>query len=290
VPSHAGPTGRPGPLRSAAHEVLRRPEVLAAAVVDVESGLALDVVVSDGTRLEADALAAAQVEVLRSTVDLARVLRRSTTEIVVRQGEAVFHLVRPLPDPVGAGLAVAVLVAAPERNLRRVRKLLDRIDPRGLVPSGPPVRPAPAEAVGSPEVPAPRTPDAGDVRRVTVGAFTGRTDTATVHDAAGRSDRRAATVAQVGPAAREPAVGEPTAPFPVVEPDVVARPSRVAGPGDSRVPTGGLADVVDRGPGGEVDPGASDWFDPVVPGEPPPLRRSLHARPETDHLVLRRRF
>jgi hypothetical protein len=34
---------------------------------------------------------------------------------------------------------------------------------------------------------------------------------------------------------------------------------------------------------------ASDWFEPVVPGEPPPLRRSLHARSETDHLVLRRR-
>lgn len=284
MPSRAGTAGAPGPLRSAAHEVLRRPEVLAAALVDVESGLALDVALSDGLRrdpgVDADAVAAAQVEVLRSTADLARVLRRATAEVVVRQGEAVFHLVRPLPDPVGGGVAIAVLVAAPERNLRRVRRLLDRIDPRALVPSGPPVRPAPprpaveppavAVAVPTP-VPVPRTPEQG-----------------------------------------EPGPGGHTAPVPATAPfaavrapggsETGIRPTRVSEAGDSRAGSGGLAGVRSAGrlerapapapesePEPEPESAASDWFDPVVPGEPPPLRRTLRTRAETDHLVLRRR-
>ncbi|SDF13080.1 hypothetical protein [Pseudonocardia oroxyli] len=276
MPSRAGTAGAPGPLRSAAHEVLRRPEVLAAALVDVESGLALDVALSEGLRLDPeidpDAVAAAQVEVLRSTADLARVLGRSTAEVVVRQGEAVFHLVRPLPDPVGGGVAVAVLVAAPERNLRRVRRLLDRIDPRALVPSGPPVRPAPPRPVVDPPavavptpVPAPRTPEPG-----------------------------------------EPSPGGHTVPIPVTAPFAVVRapagpertirPTRVSEVGDSRGGSGGLAgthsgDRHEPGPAPEPEAAsaASDWFDPVVPGEPPPLRRTLRTRPDTDHLVLRRR-
>ncbi|MCF7549258.1 hypothetical protein [Pseudonocardia sp. WMMC193] len=274
MPSRAGTAGAPGPLRSAAHEVLRRPEVLAAALVDVESGLALDVAFSDGLRLDPgvdpDAVAAAQVEVLRSTADLARVLRRSTAEVVVRQGEAVFHLVRPLPDPVGGGVAVAVLVAAPERNLRRVRRLLDRIDPRALVPSGPPVRPAPPRPAVEPPavavaVPAPRAPEHG-----------------------------------------EPGPGGHTAPVPATAPFAVVRapggsertirPTRVPEVGDSRAGGGGLAGTHsgDRhapapAPAPEPASAASDWFDPVVPGEPPPPRRTLRTRAETDHLVLRRR-
>ncbi|GAA4555786.1 hypothetical protein [Pseudonocardia xishanensis] len=139
--------GSPGLLRTAAADVLRRPEVLAAALVDVASGLTLDAVTADRARLDVEAVAAAQVEAMRGAAELSRVLRGDPTELVVRQGNAVLHVLRPLPDPgSAAGLLLSVLVAAPERNLRRVRKALDRVDPRALVPAAPPVAPRPRQS------------------------------------------------------------------------------------------------------------------------------------------------
>ncbi|WP_344740856.1 hypothetical protein, partial [Pseudonocardia halophobica] len=146
--------GSPGVLRVAAKEVLRQPSVLACALVDVESGLTLDAETADRARLDTEAVAAAQAEVIRAAQALAQVVRGAPAEVVVRQGSAVLHLIRLLPDPAGPGLVLSVLVLTPERNLRKVRRVLDRVDPATFVPR----RPRATSSVAAPEVTA--APDA----------------------------------------------------------------------------------------------------------------------------------
>ncbi|MEU7819153.1 hypothetical protein, partial [Pseudonocardia sp. NPDC049154] len=140
--------GSPGVLRVAAKEVLRQPSVLACALVDVESGLTLDAETADRARLDTEAVAAAQAEVIRAAQALAQVVRGAPAEVVVKQGSAVLHLIRLLPDPVGPGLVLSVLVLTPERNLRKVRRVLDRVDPAAFVPR----RPRAASPVATSEV------------------------------------------------------------------------------------------------------------------------------------------
>ncbi|WP_433508024.1 hypothetical protein ACQP04_17130 [Pseudonocardia halophobica] len=146
--------GSPGVLRVAAKEVLRQPSVLACALVDVESGLTLDAETADRARLDTEAVAAAQAEVIRAAQALAQVVRGAPAEVVVRQGSAVLHLIRLLPDPAGPGLVLSVLVLTPERNLRKVRRVLDRVDPATFVPR----RPRATSPVAAPGVTA--APDA----------------------------------------------------------------------------------------------------------------------------------
>jgi len=248
--------GSPGLLRAAAHEVLRRPEVLAVALVDVASGLTLDAVTADRARLDVEAVAATQVEALRGCVELGRVLRGTPTEVVVRQGTAVLHVLRPVPDPgSAAGLLLSVLVAAPERNLRRVRKALDRLDPRSLVPPAPPVVARPREVRSAP---------AADARLAELPRFQpGPSQPAPSGIPAARSEGRSAVPAP-----------PPVPPAPRTGPSA-----------SSREATQPLPVLL------SVGPAASEvkWFEPVVPGSPPPPRRVVEAPAEPPPLVVRRR-
>ncbi|MCW0211955.1 MAG: hypothetical protein OJJ54_01210, partial [Pseudonocardia sp.] len=163
-------------LRAAARDLVRSSAVLACTLVDAGSGMLLDAHVTGrvpGGTDELENLAAAQVELVRAAEDVrARAAwAGAPSEIVMAQGSGLFHLVRALPDPYGDGLVLAVLVAAPERNLRRVRRKLDRIDPGALVPRRPvapptPVPPGPAPASGTSSEPSvPQVPAAPLPRR-----------------------------------------------------------------------------------------------------------------------------
>ncbi|MEK6440166.1 hypothetical protein [Pseudonocardia sp. T1-2H] len=134
--------GSPGVLRGAGRELVRLPAVLACALVDAGSGMVLDAHVTGRTPGGVDGLAdvaAAQLELVRTAEDLraGAPWAGHPAEIVVAHGPGLFHLVRPVADPYGDGLVLAVLVAAPERNLRRVRRKLDKIEPASLVPGRP---------------------------------------------------------------------------------------------------------------------------------------------------------
>jgi len=263
--------GSPGLLRAAAHEVLRRPEVLAVALVDVASGLTLDAVTADRARLDVEAVAATQVEALRGCVELGRVLRGTPTEVVVRQGTAVLHVLRPVPDPgSAAGLLLSVLVAAPERNLRRVRKALDRLDPRSLVPPAPPVVARPREV---------RSDPASDARLAELPRFQpGPSHPTPSGIPAARSEGRSAVPAALAaPTAPTPAPAPPAPPAPSTSPTAPSASSREA--------TQPLPVLL------SVGPAASEvkWFEPVVPGSPPPPRRVVETPAEPPPLVVRRR-
>ncbi|MCE3554773.1 hypothetical protein LWC33_25390 [Pseudonocardia sp. RS11V-5] len=221
--------GSPGVLRVAAKEVLRQPSVLACALVDVESGLTLDAETADRARLDTEAVAAAQAEVIRAAQALAQVVRGAPAEVVVKQGTAVMHLIRLLPDPAGPGLVLAVLVVTPERNLRKVRRVLDRIDPAAFVPRR--LRAAPAAAVS--EVPpapdeAAGSPAAVSADAVPVGPF----PAAVAPGPAAPGTATAAPGAAAGPAPARPAPAGTTASPPAgrpVVPPVPAWAARSAG-------------------------------------------------------------
>ncbi|GAA1833833.1 hypothetical protein GCM10009836_09950 [Pseudonocardia ailaonensis] len=315
-----GIPGSPGVLRTAAREVLRQSCVLACVLVDAESGLTLDAETAERARLETEAVAAAQAEVMRASGVLSRVVRGTPTEIVIRQGTAALHVLRGLPDPYGPGLVLAVLVAPPERNLRKVRRALDRIDPAALVPPRPHSSPAagsgPPPDPGSPGIHSPGIHSSGPVPRVPAPVTPPAQERAPVPPPdPGRFRAFAASPQPFGsprpvlpaPAALAAPPGHPGDGRRTVPGRAGGQPPRelAARPVDAgapplprRVPaaaaTGGLAPRPAALP---EPPRPVDWFAPAVPGEPPPPRRVVIEQEEHEeadpyrvaHAVPRRR-
>ncbi|NMH95661.1 hypothetical protein HF519_29855, partial [Pseudonocardia bannensis] len=129
----------PGILQSALGGVLRDAGVLAAALVDIDSGMALETYASGHWRVDPEVVAAGQADIVRATVDTMRssLPVGPPTEVVVNHRDHLYHVLQTVPDPCGDRLALALVVSGPARSLRRVRRRLRRVDPAALVPPRP---------------------------------------------------------------------------------------------------------------------------------------------------------
>jgi hypothetical protein len=155
--------------------LLRDSRIVAATLVDVDSGMVLDAWSAegpDGTAAVApdlELIGAQHAEVVRCALALLRTRlgpRKSlaagsegdTCEVVLGADGGCQHLLRTLPDPHGDRLALAVVVDGAHRVLDRVRKRLRAVSVDALT-AGPsmtrrPVRGGWSFAMPAPDVPA----------------------------------------------------------------------------------------------------------------------------------------
>jgi hypothetical protein len=123
--------------------MLRDPRVVAAALIDVDSGMALDAWTRGGAQGDQPAGSATTVAAEGWTADLefcaaghAELLRVARTlpghsdgepagdELVVSAGPARHHLLRAIPDPHGDRLVLSIVVDGSRRFAERVRRRL----------------------------------------------------------------------------------------------------------------------------------------------------------------------
>lgn len=153
----AGPAAGDAPV-AALRRIVGLPGVLAAAVVDVDSGLPLLVEASPECRLDLELVTAGQADLLRAALGVFRTLYRAgpPTRLVVSHGERLHHLVRSVADPFGDRLALAVLVCGRARALRRLVRHVGRLSDAALVP--PPIPLRGPHAASPSQTPAPDAP------------------------------------------------------------------------------------------------------------------------------------
>ncbi|MGQ0573454.1 MAG: hypothetical protein ACT4RN_04520 [Pseudonocardia sp.] len=133
-----------GPDHSRLARLLDDWSVVAAVLVDVDSGMTLDSYVPRETGLDLELMGAAHADLVRGVVDALTGLHRlgPPTEVVLSHSTGLHHVVRTVPDPHGGRLAVAVLVTGSDRTVARTRRRLRRIAPGDLVPRPVSARPA----------------------------------------------------------------------------------------------------------------------------------------------------
>lgn len=153
--------------------LLRDSRVVAAVLVDVDSGMVLDAwsAVRDGAP-DLELLGAQHAEVVRGSLALLRAWPRpdgpaaaEACEVVLGAEGGFRHLLRTVPDPHGDRLALAVVVNGPQRVLDRVSRRLRSVAVDALT-AGPsmsrrPVLGAWRFAMPGPDVPATAGPGAG---------------------------------------------------------------------------------------------------------------------------------
>ncbi|NMI01635.1 hypothetical protein HF526_30695, partial [Pseudonocardia sp. K10HN5] len=147
------PPGAPGGLEASLGRLVHDSRVIAAALVDYDSGMALQTYAAERSRVDLEYASAGHAELVRTAVDTFRSLLPASppTEIVVSHRDRLHHLMRPVPDPLGDRLVLTLLVSGPERGLRRIQRRLRAVDLSSLAPR--PAAPAPAPAPVEPASP-----------------------------------------------------------------------------------------------------------------------------------------
>lgn len=153
--------------------LLRDVRFLAAALVDVDSGMVLDAWSACGAAtgsLDLELIGAQHAEIVRCALELVRTWSGArdaagACEVVLGAEGGVRHLLRTVPDPLGDRLALAVVVDGPQRVLDRLRKRLQAVSADALT-AGPSMTRRPSDGGWSfdapgPEVPAQPEPGAG---------------------------------------------------------------------------------------------------------------------------------
>ena len=145
--------------------LLRDERIVAAALVDVDSGMVLDAWSAAGAAAGApdlELIGAQHAEIVRNALELLRTWPATggtvgTCEVVLGADDGCRHLLRTVPDPHGDRLALAVVVNGPQRVLDRVRKRLQAVSVDALT-AGPSMTRRPSEAGWSFDTPAPDAP------------------------------------------------------------------------------------------------------------------------------------
>jgi hypothetical protein len=145
--------------------LLRDQRIVAAALVDVESGMVLDAWSAADAAAGApdlELIGAQHAEIVRNALELLRTWPAAggaagTCEVVLGADDGCRHLLRTVPDPYGDRLALAVVLNGPQRVLDRVRKRLQAVSVDALT-AGPSMTRRPSEAGWSFDAPAPDVP------------------------------------------------------------------------------------------------------------------------------------
>ena len=153
--------------------LLRDVRIVAAALVDVDSGMVLDAWSAGGAATgspDLELIGAQHAEILRCALQLLRTWSGArdaagACEVVLGADDGCRHLLRTIPDPLGDRLALAVVVDGPQRVLDRVRKRVQAVSVDALT-AGPSMTRRPSDSGWSfdapgPEVPAQSEPGAG---------------------------------------------------------------------------------------------------------------------------------
>jgi hypothetical protein len=153
--------------------LLRDVRIVAAALVDVDSGMVLDAWSAGGSATgspDLELIGAQHAEILRCALEVLRTWcgaagAAEACEVVLGADGGVRHLLRTVPDPHGDRLALAVVVDGPQRVLDRVRRRLQTVSVDALT-AGPSMIRRPSGGGWSfdppgPDVPAQPEPGAG---------------------------------------------------------------------------------------------------------------------------------
>jgi hypothetical protein len=134
------PTAR---LGAALGRLLRDPRIIAAALVDYDSGMALETYGSNSCQLDLELATAGQAELMRVAVDTFRPLHPAgpTDGVTVSYGDNVHHLLTPITDPHGDRLLLSLIVVGSSSGLCMLRRRLRSMQPHQLN-IGPVVHPA----------------------------------------------------------------------------------------------------------------------------------------------------
>lgn len=141
-------------LSAVLRPLLADARIVAATLVDVDSGLILDGWSDDPAVGDLDLLGAGHADLARA----AGAVRRGTGELVVDTRDGRHHVLLEVPDPHGDRLAVAVVVSGRARHVERARRQLRAI-PIAALTEGPSLRRRPVDGAWFPTepIPAPRT-------------------------------------------------------------------------------------------------------------------------------------
>jgi hypothetical protein len=201
--------------------LLRDVRVVAAALVDVDSGMVLDAwaAATESDDADMELTGARHAELMRGALELARAWPWTDDggggcELVVDADGGCRHLVRTVPDPHGDRLALSVVVTGSARLLDRVRRRLRSVSVDALT-AGPSMTRRPGRsgwsfALPRPDVPA--TPDPAGGLAAAGSAHGGRPAQAV--DLFGARVDPARPAGPAAPPGAGPAPGRPTAPFP----------------------------------------------------------------------------
>lgn len=118
--------------------LLRDPRIIAAALVDYDSGMALETYGSSRCQLDLELATAGQAELMRVAVDAFRPLHPTgpADGLTVSYGDNVHHLLTPIADPHGDRLLLSLIVAGSSAGLCMLRRRLRGMQPHQL-PLGP---------------------------------------------------------------------------------------------------------------------------------------------------------
>lgn len=136
--------------------------IVAATLVDVDSGLVLDGYVDDPGEhpglADLELLGAAHADMVKA----ATIVSASLTELTVSTDDGHHHLLHAVPDPHGERLVVAVVVHGAPRHVTRARLRLRTVSVEALT-AGPTLARRPVDGSWVVEEPVPETaPDADD--------------------------------------------------------------------------------------------------------------------------------
>lgn len=123
--------------------LLRDRRIVAAAVVDFDSGMALETYMSSRCQLDLELATAGQAELMRVAVDLFRPLHPAgpADGVTVSYGDNVHHLLTPVADPHGDRLLLSLIVVGSSAGLCMLRRRLRSMQPHQLI-AGPVLDPA----------------------------------------------------------------------------------------------------------------------------------------------------
>lgn len=250
--------------------LLRDVRIVAAALVDVESGMVLDAWSAGGALTGApdlELIGAQHAEILRCALQVLRTWTGAgdpagACEVVLGADDGCRHLLRTVPDPHGDRLALAVVVDGPQRVLDRVRKRLQSVSVDALT-AGPSMTRRPSGSGWSFEPPGPEVPAAPAPGAGLLPAGSRPPDSGPDAHVMGRLPRPRGSRPVPGPGAG-PTTGRGASPprDPGAVPAMAGLPSAIP----SVAPTGPSPDVGPAGPGprGATGAGGDAGITPVV--------------------------
>jgi hypothetical protein len=142
-------------LSAVLRPLLADARIVAATLVDVDSGLILDGWSDDPAVGDLDLLGAGHADLARAAGAVRRgPVRHGEGELVVDSRDGRHHVLLEVPDPHGDRLVVAVVVAGRARHVERARRQLRAI-PIAALTEGPSLRRRPVDGAWFPTEPIP---------------------------------------------------------------------------------------------------------------------------------------
>ena len=141
-------------LSAVLRPLLDDPRIVAATLVDVDSGLVLDGYSDDADLADLELLGAGHAEMVRTAGVLAGAgALPPDVELTVGLGDDRFHLLHAVPDPHGDRLVLSVVVRG-ARRVGRARRRLRTVSVAALT-AGPTLSRRPVDGVWTPSTPDP---------------------------------------------------------------------------------------------------------------------------------------